>query len=42
MRTICVEHIDPANVIGVVRMLGLENYPNVNYIQAMKKATGIL
>ena len=30
------------NVIGVVRMLGLENYPNVNYIQAMKKAVGIL
>ena len=42
MRTICVEHADPANVIGVVRMLGLENYPNVNYIQAMKKAVGIL
>ena len=42
MRTICVEHADPENVIGVVRMLGLENYPNVNYIQAMKKAVGIL
>ena len=42
MRTICVEHADPENVIGVVRMLGLENYPNVNYIQAMKKAVGLL
>ena len=42
MRTICVEHADPENVIGVVRMLGLEQYPNVNYIQAMKKAVGLL
>lgn len=42
MRTICVEHIDPENVIGVVRSLGLEGYENINYIQAMKKAVGIL
>jgi len=42
MRTICVEHTDPENVINVVRMLGLENFENINYIQAMKKAVGLL
>ena len=42
MRTICVEHTDPENVINVVRMLGAENFENINYIQAMKKAVGIL
>lgn len=42
MRTACVEHIDPENVIGVVRKLQLEGYPNINYIQAMKKAVGLL
>lgn len=41
MRTVCVEHIDPENVIGVVRSLGLEGYENINYIQAMKKAVGL-
>ena len=42
MRTICVEHTDPENVINVVRMLGAEKFENINYIQAMKKAVGIL
>lgn len=42
MRTICVEHTDPENVINVVRMLGAENFENINYIQAMKKAVGLL
>lgn len=42
MRTICVEHTDPENVINVVRMLGAEHFENINYIQAMKKAVGIL
>ncbi len=42
MRTICVEHADPENVINVVRMLGAEKFENINYIQAMKKAVGIL
>lgn len=42
MRTVCVEHTDPANVIGVVRKLGLEGFENINYIQAMKTAVGML
>ena len=42
MRTICVEHTDPENVINVVRMLGAEGFENINYIQAMKKAVGLL
>ena len=37
-RTICVEHIDPALVIDVVRELGLEDQPNINYLKAMKEA----
>ena len=37
LRTICVEHIDPANVIATVRELGLAEFPNINYINAMKK-----
>lgn len=40
-RTICVEHEDPALVMKVVNDLGLENQPNVNYIQAMKKSVGM-
>ena len=42
MRTICVEHADPENVINVVRMLGADHFENINYIQAMKKAVGLL
>jgi len=42
MRTICVEHTDPEYVINVVRMLGADHFENINYIQAMKKAVGIL
>lgn len=40
-RTICVEHEDPANVMKTVRELGLENLPNINYINAMKQAVGM-
>ena len=40
-RTICVEHIDPALVMSVVRKLGVENLPNINYINAMKQAVGL-
>ena len=41
-RTICVEHEDPALVIGVVDKLGLKGQPNINYIQAMKKSVGMI
>jgi hypothetical protein len=41
LKTICIEHIDPQNVINTVRQLGLEKYENINYIKAMKKAVGI-
>jgi len=41
MRTVCVEHTDPANVIATVRELGLAGYENINYINAMKTAVGM-
>jgi len=41
MRTICVEHIDPDNVIATVRELGLCSFENINYINAMKTAVGM-
>jgi len=41
MRTVCVEHTDPVNVIKTVRQLGLEGFENINYISAMKTAVGI-
>ncbi len=40
-RTVCVEHEDPTNVIKTVRELGLEGFPNINYIKAMKQAVGM-
>ena len=40
-RTICVEHEDPELVMKVVRDLGLEGMPNINYIRAMKQAVGL-
>ena len=40
-RTICVEHEDPALVMKIVKELGLEGKPNINYIQAMKKSVGL-
>ena len=40
-RTVCVEHIDPENVMKTVRELGLEGLPNINYIRAMKQAVGM-
>lgn len=41
MRTICVEHEDPVNVINTVRELGLEHFDNINYLRAMKMAVGM-
>ena len=41
MRTICVEHTDPENVISTVRELGLSGFENINYISAMKTAVGM-
>jgi hypothetical protein len=41
LRTICVEHADPALVIATVRQLGLESYANINYIAAMKRVVGM-
>jgi len=41
LKTICVEHEDPDNVYKTVLKLGLKDYPNVNYIQAMKKTVGM-
>lgn len=40
-RTICVEHIDPELVMKVVRELGVEALPNINYLKAMKMAVGM-
>ncbi len=40
-RTMCVEHEDPALVISIVKKLGMEKEPNMNYIQAMKKSVGL-
>jgi len=41
MRTVCVEHADPDNVIATVRELGLIGFENINYINAMKTAVGM-
>ncbi len=41
LKTAAAEHIDPALVMEVVRELGLDAFPNVNYIKAMKKAVGM-
>lgn len=41
MRTICVEHADPVNVINTVKELGAIGFKNINYIAAMKSAVGI-
>ncbi|MDR1733009.1 MAG: hypothetical protein LBR61_13055 [Synergistaceae bacterium] len=41
LKTICVEHEDPENVYKTVVELGLKDYPNINYIQAMKKTVGM-
>jgi len=41
MRTICVEHADPALVISTVRELGAAGFENINYINAMKTAVGM-
>lgn len=41
MRTICVEHEDPENVINTVRQLHLDGFENINYLRAMKMAVGL-
>ena len=41
MRTVCVEHTDPDNVIATVRELWLIGFDNINYINAMKTAVGM-
>ncbi|HYW68713.1 MAG TPA: hypothetical protein VE960_03840 [bacterium] len=41
MKTAAAEHIDPALVMEVARELGLDAFPNVNYIRAMKSAVGM-
>ena len=41
LQTICVEHEDPDLVMKTVRQLGMEDLPNINYIQAMKKTVGM-
>lgn len=41
MRTICVEHADPANVMRTVEQLGLKGVENINYLRAMKMAVGM-
>ncbi len=41
LRTICVEHEDPDVVMKTVRELGMEDLPNINYIQVMKKTVGM-
>ena len=40
-KTAAAEHTDPALVMEVVRELGLDAFPNVNYIKAMKRAVGM-
>lgn len=37
IRTIAVEHEDPALVYDTVRMLSLESFENINYLRALKK-----
>ena len=41
LKTAAAEHIDPALVMEIVRELGLDAFPNVNYIKAMKRAVGM-
>ncbi len=41
VRTVAVEHEDPAVVVRTVRQLGLERFENVNYVKALKRFKGI-
>jgi hypothetical protein len=41
LKTAAAEHIDPELVMDVVHELGLDAFPNVNYIKAMKRAVGM-
>jgi len=40
IRTVCVEHADPALVWRVVNDLGLGSHENVNYLTAIKRIVG--
>jgi exopolyphosphatase/guanosine-5'-triphosphate,3'-diphosphate pyrophosphatase len=41
LKTAAAEHTDPGLVMDVVRELGLDALPNVNYIKAMKRVVGM-
>lgn len=41
LKTAAAEHIDPALVMELVSELGLDAFPNINYIKAMKTAVGM-
>jgi hypothetical protein len=41
LKTAAAEHIDPVLVMELVRELGLDAFPNVNYIKAMKRVVGM-
>jgi exopolyphosphatase/guanosine-5'-triphosphate,3'-diphosphate pyrophosphatase len=40
VRTVAIEDPDPAKVIGAVRSLGLERYPNTSYPRGLKQLIG--
>jgi hypothetical protein len=41
LESFCVEHEDPALVLGVIRSLGLDSHQNINYPQALKRALAL-
>jgi len=41
IRTVAVEHEDPALVYSTVKMLSLEGFENINYLKALKKFASI-
>lgn len=41
IRTAAVEMEDPAKVIETVRMLGLDMFPNINYLRGLKNLVGM-
>jgi len=41
LKTAAAEHIDPTLVMELVHELGLNAFPNVNYIKAMKRVVGM-
>jgi exopolyphosphatase/guanosine-5'-triphosphate,3'-diphosphate pyrophosphatase len=36
VRTVAIESEDPARVIATVRQLGLDRFPNINYLRGLK------